>query len=93
MVSLEVGSNAMATTVFKSNSAIYMNLMHFFYGFGAVLGPKFAGIAVEKFDVGFKGIYLIALVPMVIVLSLIMFSKSDQQNESESSSMTIKEAL
>lgn len=89
----EVGSNAMATTVFKSNSAIYMNLMHFFYGFGAVLGPKFAGLAVEKFDAGFKGIYLITLVPMVIVLSMIMMSKTDEQNETESSSMTIKEAL
>lgn len=91
----EVGGNALATTVFKSNSAILMNLMHFFYGFGAVLGPKFAGKIVDIFDLSFRGIYLITLIPILIVLGIIVFTKVDMDNskEEEKGTMKIKDAL
>ena len=32
----EVGANALASLVFTSRIALMMNLMHFFYGFGAI---------------------------------------------------------
>ena len=32
----EVGANAMATLVFTVKAALMMNLMHFFYGLGAI---------------------------------------------------------
>lgn len=91
----EVGGNAIATTVFNSNSAILMNLMHFFYGLGAVLGPKFAGTIVDKFDTSFRGIYLFAIIPTILVLGLVLFSKvdTDSENEDEKGTMTIKSAL
>ena len=35
----EIGGNALAMTAIDKHAAVAMNLMHFFYGFGAILGP------------------------------------------------------
>ncbi len=63
----EVGTNALATQVFTSKTALLMNLMHFFYGLGAVLGPKAAGILTDSFALGWRQVYIVALIPVGIV--------------------------
>lgn len=63
----EVGTNALATEVFKTKTALLMNLMHFFYGLGAVLGPKAAGMLTEGFGLGWRQVYLAALLPTVLI--------------------------
>ena len=91
----EVGTNALATAAFSAKSAILMNLMHFFYGLGAVLGPKFAGTLIDSFHVSFRGVYLIALAPVLAVMLVVILPKSRAMAsaEAEGPTMTIAGAL
>jgi fucose permease len=63
----EVGANAMATVVFTTRAALMMNLMHFFYGLGAVLGPKAAGVLTNSYDFSWRHVYIIVLMPLVVL--------------------------
>ncbi len=38
----EVGNNALAMKLFVKRTALLFSFMHFFYGFGAIIGPYFA---------------------------------------------------
>ncbi|MDR2027969.1 MAG: MFS transporter [Treponema sp.] len=57
----EVGINALATQVFISRAALFMNLAHFFYGVGAVIGPKGAGMLTDLGNLGWRQIYLLSI--------------------------------
>jgi fucose permease len=57
----EIGLNALASQVFTSKAALLMNLLHFFYGFGAVLGPKIAGFLSGRAGLGWRQIYILSL--------------------------------
>jgi fucose permease len=63
----EVGVNALATQVFTSKAALLMSLLHFFYGAGAVIGPKAAGFLINTAGFGWRHIYLFT-VPLVLAL-------------------------
>jgi fucose permease len=91
----EVGTNALATRAFAGKNAAYMSLMHFFYGLGAVLGPRLAGVLVTSFKADFRGVYLAALVPVVVVTLLVAFSRAGNHagGESEHPTLTIAGAL
>jgi fucose permease len=56
----EIGINALATQVFTSRAALLMNLLHLFYGLGAVAGPKAAGILTGSGGpaLGWRQVYL-----------------------------------
>ncbi|WP_169832967.1 MFS transporter [Geosporobacter ferrireducens] len=41
---INIGASTITPILFVKNQAIMMNLLHFFYGFGATLGPRYAGI-------------------------------------------------
>jgi fucose permease len=62
----EVGLNALATQVFTSRAALLMSLAHFFYGVGAVIGPRGAGILSDAGNLGWRQIYLLAI-PLLIL--------------------------
>jgi fucose permease len=57
----EVGVNALATQVFTSRAALLMSLLHFFYGAGAVIGPKAAGFLINTAGFSWRHIYLFTL--------------------------------
>jgi fucose permease len=63
----EVGVNALATQVFTSRAALLMSLLHFFYGAGAVIGPKAAGFLINAAGFSWRHIYLFTL-PLVLAL-------------------------
>jgi fucose permease len=63
----EVGVNALATQVFTSKAALLMNLLHFFYGAGAVIGPKAAGFLINTAGFGWRHVYLLTL-PLSLAL-------------------------
>ena len=44
-----------------------MSLMHFFYGFGAILGPKSAGVLTDVFDLNWRQVYIAMLIPVGLV--------------------------
>jgi fucose permease len=63
----EIGVNALATQVFTSRAALLMSLLHFFYGVGAIIGPKAAGFLINTAGFGWRHVYL-ATLPLVLAL-------------------------
>jgi fucose permease len=57
----EIGVNALGTQVFTARAALMMSLLHFFYGAGAIAGPKAAGVLITATRLGWREIYLLAL--------------------------------
>jgi fucose permease len=62
----EVGVNALATQVFTTKTALLMSLLHFFYGAGAIIGPKAAGILMGSAGFTWKETYLVSI-PLVLL--------------------------
>jgi fucose permease len=57
----EVGINALATRLFITKAALLMNLLHSFYGIGAMIGPKAAGLIANNTRFGWRYVYLFSL--------------------------------
>ena len=76
----EVGSNALGTVVFTKRAALMMSLMHFFYGFGAILGPKFAGMLTNTFSFSWRDVYIAVIIPLIVIGILISFTKFESEN-------------
>lgn len=94
----EVGSNALGTVAFTKKAALMMSLMHFFYGFGAILGPKAAGIFTNYFGFTWRQVYVAVIVPLIVLFIFILFTKFNVRNDSEyseenSGEITIMEAI
>lgn len=70
----EVGVNVLATLLFTENTAVYLNLIHFFYGLGAITGPQIASGFVKWFNMGYKGIYLAEGLITFVVLLIVIFT-------------------
>jgi fucose permease len=62
----EVGINALATQVFTTKTALLMSLLHFFYGVGAIIGPKAAGFLIVGAGFTWKETYLLSI-PLVLL--------------------------
>ena len=71
----EVGTNAMATVVFTSRAALMLNLMHGFYGLGAILGPKAAGLLTDSYNLSWRQVYLAVIIPTAAIFFFILFTK------------------
>jgi fucose permease len=61
----EVGLNALATRLFITKAALLMNLLHSFYGIGAMIGPKAAGLIAGNARFGWRYVYLFS-VPLAL---------------------------
>lgn len=73
----EVGTNALGTVAFARQAALMMSLMHFFYGFGAVLGPKSAGFLTDNFGFTWRQVYIVMMIPIFACFLFILFTKFD----------------
>ncbi len=94
----EVGSNAMGTVVFVGKAALMMNLMHFFYGFGAILGPKSAGVLTDTFAFSWRQVYIAMLIPVGLVFIFILATRfngrtTDEEADEKPSKITFFGAL
>ena len=91
----EVGVNAVAVDAFSKNSAVYMNLLHFFYGVGAIISPILSGAAVRSFSFGYRGLYLAALAAALLVFFAFLpgHKKEDKHSASSSGGASILKAL
>ncbi len=71
---LTIGASTLAPIIFVKNQGIMMNLMHFFYGIGATIGPRFAG---GLLAIGFtwQNIYRYSLIPVGAVLIYFLLCK------------------
>jgi fucose permease len=79
----EVGNNALGTTIFTKKTALMMSLMHFFYGFGAILGPKAAGLLTNTFAFNWRQVYVAVIIPLIAIGIFIFFTKFSNQNNLE----------
>lgn len=94
----EVGTNALGTVAFTKRSALMMSLMHFFYGFGAILGPKAAGVFTNTFNFTWRQVYVAIIIPLIVLFLFILFTKfntesSSGDNEDSGKRITFLEAL
>lgn len=80
----EVGTNALGTVAFTKRAALMMSLMHFFYGFGAILGPKMAGLLTDGFGFNWRMVYIAVIIPIVIIFLFILFSRFDGEEQQDS---------
>jgi len=86
----EVGTNALGMVAFTRRAALMMNLLHFFYGFGAILGPKTAGLLTKNFGFTWQGVYITIIAPTAVCFIFILFARMgksyDRGNREETAS-------
>ena len=66
----EIGLNGMGVRIFTANSAMMINLLHFFFGLGSIGGPRFAGFIVNKFGLQWQMIYPLAIIPALMFFAV-----------------------
>lgn len=71
---LEVGVNSLGARIFVRNSALMMNLTHFFYGAGSMAGPEYAARMLVA-GRPFSEVYAFASIVVVLVFALLMVAK------------------
>lgn len=76
----EIGNNALGAVAFTKKAALMMNLLHFFYGLGAVLGPRMAGMLTRSAGFSWRQVYLAALVPVGFFFLLNLFARYDDHS-------------
>ncbi|MDF2547988.1 MAG: hypothetical protein K0R93_2886 [Anaerosolibacter sp.] len=79
---LTIGASTLAPIIFVKNQGVMMNLMHFFYGIGATIGPRFAGGLLNT-GVTWQNIYRYGLIPVGAVLIYFLLCKFPKIEESE----------
>ena len=70
----EVGVNSLGARIFVRNSALMMNLTHFFYGVGSMVGPEYAA----RMLLGGRAwgeVYAIACCAVIIVFVILVVAK------------------
>ena len=63
----EIGVNALAARLFITKAALLMNVLHSFYGIGAMIGPRAAGLIVNNTPFGWRHVYVF-LIPLALIL-------------------------
>ena len=90
---LDIGMNALASRVFVTKAALLMNLLHSFYGIGAMIGPKAAGLIVNNTEFGWRSVYLFSLPLVLAIIILAVFARFPKDApEADSSSAGIAES-
>ena len=79
----EVGNNALAQKIFTKNSAVYLNLMHFFYGIGAIFGPQIATFLLQFSTTSYKGVYKLISIPILLIFLVLLFTPFNLSSSSE----------
>jgi len=64
----EISLNGVGIRVFIKKSALMMNLLHFFFGVGAIGGPRFMGFMVHQMGMNWQEVYPLALIAVFILL-------------------------
>jgi fucose permease len=64
----EIAINGAGVRIFTARSALMLNLLHFFYGVGAIAGPCFAGFIVNMKNSSWQHVYPAGLIPVFVML-------------------------
>jgi fucose permease len=83
----EIGLNGMGVRIFTVKPGLMMILLHFFFGAGAIAGPRFAGLLTNNLALSWQHVYPLALFPVAIMAVVSMLSPfpGKMKNEMKSS--------
>ena len=80
MGSMEICLNALGARIFIANAAIMMNFLHFFYGVGSSVSPKYVGWLLMS-NIPWKEVYLYSLILISIIFIYLLFTSFPQKDE------------
>jgi Fucose permease len=89
--SVEMGVNSVVSGAVLKKQAMFMNFLHFFYGLGASIGPRYSGILLNM-NVSWRRIYLFSLIfvgMLFIYLITLKFPENLKHGKSEPLSMLV----
>jgi len=66
----EISLNGTGVRVFTKKSALMLNMLHFCYGLGAIGGPRFMGLMVNRVSMRWQDVYTLSLVPVLVLLGI-----------------------
>jgi fucose permease len=78
---LEIGLNGTGVRIFTRKSGLMLNLLHFFFGVGAICGPRFMGFMVTRIGLSWQEVYPIALIPLFVMLAITLFIRYPGREE------------
>jgi fucose permease len=79
----DICANSLGAGLFVANAAIMMNLLHFFFGVGSSVSPKYAGWLLSS-NIPWKDVYKYSLILVFIIfifLIITRFPKKDGKQE------------
>ena len=79
---LEINVNALAAQTFTKRTGLYLNLLHFFFGAGAILSPRIAGVLAVSH--GWRQAYLLSIPLALIFLTLAIITRFPGSNSAVS---------
>lgn len=86
----EISLNGGGVRIFTKRSGLMLNLLHFFYGVGAIGGPRFMGYMVNNVGLRWQDVYPLTLIPVVIMLAItviIRFPAGDEGTDVQKKSL------
>lgn len=89
----EIGLNSLGAKIFTTNTAVMMSLLHFFYGIGSSVSPKYAGsLLIRGFS--WEKVYLFSLFLVGLVfIFLVLSSFPPNETTVKSDSLSIYEVV
>ena len=81
----EISLNGIGVSVFTRKTGLMMNLLHFFFGVGAIGGPRFIGFMVNSRDMSWQEVYPITLIPAIILLAVTVLIRFPDTTETAAS--------
>ena len=77
----EIGLNGTGVRIFTRKSGLMLNLLHFFFGLGAIGGPRFMGYMVTNMGMSWQQVYPLALVPILVLLVITLVTRYPGRQE------------
>lgn len=91
---LDIALHSLASAIFTTNSAIKYTVMHFFFGFGAIVGPFIVGGMKNYMNESYRSVYYFLLYLVLILFGYASFSSFEiAQVENSESVMNIKTSI
>ena len=81
----EISLNGTGVRIFTQKSGLMLNLLHFFYGVGAIGGPRFTGFMINRMNMRWQSVYPLTLVLIFIMLGITLAIRFPGREEAAAS--------
>jgi fucose permease len=76
---IDMGANLVVADAFPTNNTSFLNLMHFFFGIGAFIGPALVGFAIAKTGSGLVIQWIAAGIFFFLAFAIVFLLKNTSQ--------------